>query len=148
MLTMLTIWQIWLIVAIVLLILELVSAGFYVICFSIGAFAAALVSAFVSNVYVQLTVFAAVSLLFVFLVRPIVVRHLDLKGKDERKSNADDLIGKTGTVSQSIPANGYGRVAIDGDDWKCQAADGNPIEQGSRVKVTHRESIILTVEAD
>lgn len=143
---MLSLWQIWLIGAIALLIIELLSAGFYVICFSIGALATALVSVFSDSFYLQLAVFATVSLLFVFLVRPIVLRHFDLKGNDQRKSNADVLIGQTGFISQTVTAGGYGRVAIDGDDWKCVSNDGKAIEKDTRVRVVSLDSIILTVE--
>ncbi len=143
---MLSIWQLWLIGAIALLIVELLSAGFYVICFSIGALATALVAAFSDSFTLQLAVFSAVSLLCVFLVRPIIVRHFDLKGKDQRKSNTDVLVGKIGFISQTVTGGGYGRVAIDGDDWKCVSKDGIEIEKGARVRVVSLDSIILTVE--
>ena len=59
-------------------------------------------------------------------------------------SNADAIIGRKAKVSQDIPANGYGRVAIDGDDWKATAS--TDIKKGDTVTIVTRESIILTVE--
>ena len=61
-------------------------------------------------------------------------------------SNADAIIGRTGRVSAAIEAGGYGRVAIDGDDWKAQSADGSQVEKDAWVKVIGRDSIIITVE--
>jgi membrane protein implicated in regulation of membrane protease activity len=55
-------------------------------------------------------------------------------------------MGRIGRVSQQIEKGGYGRVAIDGDDWKSVSADGETIEDGASVRVVGRESIILTVE--
>lgn len=36
-------------------------------------------------------------------------------------------------------------MAIDGDDWKAESADGQAIAAGERVKVVGRESIIIKV---
>jgi len=51
-----------------------------------------------------------------------------------------------GRVSEPIEAGGYGRVAIDGDDWKSTSVDGVAIDKGTRVRVVKMDSIILTVE--
>ena len=49
-------------------------------------------------------------------------------------------------MSETIEANGYGRVAIDGDDWKALSADGSAIAKDTRVRVVKIDSIIITVE--
>lgn len=136
-------WQLWTIVAVVCLILELFTGGFFIVCFSIGAVFAALAS-LVGGGYVQLAVFVVFSALSIFMVRPFALRYLHRKG-DDRVSNADALIGRIGTVSQTIEPNGFGRVAIDGDDWKAQTDEKDPIVIGTRVRVVDRESIIIKV---
>lgn len=65
--------------------------------------------------------------------------------ENEKVSNADAIIGKEGRVSELISGTGYGRVAIDGDDWKAQSQDGMTIPVGSKVRVVSRDSIIITV---
>ena len=50
-------------------------------------------------------------------------------------------------VSETIQAGGFGRVQIDGDDWKAQSPDDDAIEKGMKVKVIGRDSIILNVES-
>ena len=141
-------YQIWLIAAIILVIIELLSAGFGVICFAIGALFSALVAYFTPNILWQLLVFAAVSLLTFIFLRPVLIKLLERKTKDV-KTNADALIGKIGVVSETIDADkNTGRVAIDGDDWKAVTADGSIINKGEKVKVVSRDSIILTVTAD
>ena len=85
------------------------------------------------------------SALSLLLVRPALIRKLH-KPHRERLSNAEAMIGQTGRVSEPIEANGYGRVAIDGDDWKARSADGSAIKKGTRVRVIEMESIIITVE--
>ena len=140
------VYQIWLVVAIVLVILEIMTAGFGVICFAIGAVFSALVAGLGGSITWQIVVFAVVSpLTFVFL-RPVVIRFLDKKSKDV-KTNADAVIGRKGVVSERIDsAQHTGRVAIDGDDWKAISEDGSVIEKGAEVKIVKLDSIILTVK--
>ena len=138
-------WQMWVIIAVICLILELMNGDFFIMCFAIGGVCSSLAAAVGGNIYVQLAVFAITSVLSLFFVRPAALRYLH-KNEDSRVSNADALIGQTGRVSEPIVADGFGRVAIDGDDWKALSIDGQPIEKDARVRVVSRESIIITVE--
>ncbi len=137
-------WQLWAVIAVVCLILELTSGDFFIMCFAIGGAVATLVSPFTSF-YVQLAVFALVSLVCIFTVRPVALRWFH-KSDPDRVSNADALLGREGSVRETIEADGFGRVAIDGDVWRAKNADGSAIEAGRKVKVVKRESTILTVE--
>lgn len=137
-------WQMWALVSIVCLILELTNGDFFVMCFAIGGACSAVLSAFGLSFYAGLAVFAAASILSLFFVRPTMLKRIH-KNEDRRLSNADALISRIGTVSELIEADGFGRVAIDGDDWKARSADGSRIEKGDKVKVVGRESIIITV---
>ena len=140
------VYQIWLVVAIVLVILEIMTAGFGVICFAIGAVFSALVAGLGGSITWQIVVFAVVSLLTFVFLRPVVIRFLDKKSKDV-KTNADAVIGRKGIVSERIDsAQHTGRVAIDGDDWKAISEDGSVIEKGAEVKIVKLDSIILTVK--
>ena len=140
------VYQIRLVVAIVLVILEIMTAGFGVICFAIGAVFSALVAGLGGSITWQIVVFAVVSLLTFVFLRPVVIRFLDKKSKDV-KTNADAVIGRKGVVSERIDsAQHTGRVAIDGDDWKAISEDGSVIEKGAEVKIVKLDSIILTVK--
>lgn len=138
-------WQMWAVISIACLILELTNGDFYIICFALGAIAASVASALGLGFYGQMIVFAAASILCIFFVRPFALKYVHGK-REERLSNADALIGRIGRVSEPIERGGYGRVAVDGDDWKASSVDGEPIESGCNVKIIGRESIIVTVE--
>jgi membrane protein implicated in regulation of membrane protease activity len=140
-------YQIWLIAAIVLVIIELLTAGFGVICFAVGALFSALAAFLgVDSLVWQLLIFAVASVLCFIFLRPVVLRFLDKKSKDV-KTNADALIGKTAIVSETIDSSAnQGRVAVDGDDWKAVSADGSVINKGEKVEIISRDSIILTVK--
>ena len=138
-------WLIWVIISIVCLILELSSGDFFILCFAIGAAVAAIVAGCGLSLTWQIIVFAVISILSLLLVRPALIKKLH-KPHRERLSNAEAMIGQEGRVSEPIEAGGFGRVAIDGDDWKALSADGSAIAKDTRVRVIKMDSIIVTVE--
>lgn len=141
------IWLLWTVVAAVCLILELTSGDFYLTCFAVGAIACIAADALCLPFWAQVLVFAIVSVVSMFVLRPWLVRRLGAHA-DHRVSNADALLGRIGRVSETIAPGGYGRVQIDGDDWKAETPGDITLAEGSRVRVIGRESIILSVEAE
>ena len=140
------VYQIWLIIAIVLVIIELLTAGFGVVCFAIGAGFSALAAGLGLSLTWQIIIFVVVSLLTFIFLRPIALRFLNRKSNDV-KTNADALVGRKGIVSERIDAVQHtGRVAVDGDDWKAVTTDGSVIEKGTEVEIIKLDSIILTVK--
>lgn len=137
-------WQLWALIGVICLILELTSGDFFIMCFSIAAFVSACVSPFVGWVG-QVITFVIASILCLLFVRPVILKYFH-KNDKERVSNVDAIIGRTGRVSETIDEGGYGRVAIDGDDWKAISVDGSMIEQGTMVEVLSIDSIIITVK--
>lgn len=139
-------WPLWAIMGVVCLILELTTGGFYIICFAVGAIAALVVSLLGMSFGWQLAAFAVVSAVAIFTVRPFAMKYLH-ENKPAPVSNADAIIGRIGRVSETITAGHYGRVAIDGDDWKAQASTTTTdIAKGSQVRVVGRDSLIIDVE--
>ena len=138
-------WQLWAIVAVVCLILELTAGDFFIICFSIGAVFACLTDVLGGGIILQLIVFAIFTLASLFFVRPFAVRFLH-KNEPNRVSNADALLGRKGRVVETVKAESFGRVQIDGDVWKAVTNEAQDIPEGSNVKVVSRESTIITVE--
>ena len=138
-------WQMWAVIAVVCLILELMAGDFFIICFSIGAVFAAITAAVGGGIYMQLLAFAVFSLISLFWVRPFAQRYLH-KGEDNRVSNADALMNRQGRVVETVRADSYGRVQIDGDIWKAVTNESQDIPAGTNVCVVGRESTIITVE--
>jgi len=127
-------WLFWTIITIVCLIMELSSGDFYVTCFAIGALVSIVTAVIGMPFWMQVFVWAVCSVLSIWLIRPHLVQAIH-RGADDRKSNADALIGQ------------IGEVKLDGDDWKAEAPTSTEnIEVGTKVKVVGRESIILKVE--
>ena len=56
------------------------------------------------------------------------------------------MLGRKGRVVETVKADSFGRVQIDGDIWKAVTNETQDIPVGTNVRVTSRESTIITVE--
>lgn len=112
-------WAIWLIIAGLSAGLEVLSGDFFLLMLGGGAAAAALAAALGAALWLQLVVFAVASVLLVLGVRPWAKRMLT-RGQPQVADGADAVIGKQGTVSQTVDNHG-GRIRIGADEWSAQA---------------------------
>lgn len=140
-------WTVWAVVAMLCLIMELSSGDFYVTCFGVGAAVALVASLAGVPLWAQVVVFAVFSVLSIFFLRPHLVALLE-RSASHRVSNADAIIGRVGEVSETITAGRYGRVKLDGDDWKAQSDCTADLPVGTKVRIVGRDSIIVKVVAD
>ena len=137
-------WALWAIVAMLCMIMELSSGDFYVTCFGIGALCSLVVSLFGVPLWAQVVVFAVFSVISIFFLRPRLVALLN-RSVSNRASNADAIIGRVGEVSETVQSGGYGRVKLDGDDWKAQTDSDVDLPVGTRVRIIGRDSVIVRV---
>lgn len=137
-------WTIWAIVAMLCLIMEMSSGDFYITCFGIGALVALVTSLADVPLWMQVVVFAAFSVLSIYFLRPRLVALLN-RSASHRVSNADAIIGRTAEVTETVKASDYGRVKLDGDDWKAQSDADHDIPVGTKVRIVGRDSIIVKV---
>lgn len=138
-----SVWLIWLVVAVILFIIEMVNAGFGIICFAVGALLASLLSALGLGIVWQLFACAIASFLSFLFIRPIIVRWLD--GKKSGKTNLDTIIGRKAVVVENITSNG-GRVAIDGTDWKAISQTSTEYSKKASVTIVGREGNTLYIQ--
>lgn len=136
-------WLIWLIISVACLIIEMLNAGFGIICFGIGALLSALMAACGLGILWQLVALTVGSFLSFLFIRPIMIKWLD--GKKMEKTNLDTIIGRQATVVDTITTHG-GRVAIDGTDWKAQSITDTDIPAGTQVTIIDRQGNTLQVQ--
>lgn len=137
-------WQMWLVVAVALGVLEIVTAGFFVLWFAIGAVAAAIAAALGAGLIPQLVVFLGVSAVLVLFTRPVVQRLVERK-QPAYKTNASALEGKVGTVVNEVrPLEVTGLVKVGGEVWTA-VTDGPPIPAGLTVVVQRIDGVKLHV---
>lgn len=135
-------WQIWLIISGLFFILEMITVGFLVFWFGIGAIFAMITSFFTDSITIQTAVFLISSTALLFLTKPFVKKF---SRKDTVKTNAYSVIGKTGVVVKEInPTEGVGQVKIGGEVWSAKAEDVIPI--GSQVEVVEIDGVKAVVK--
>ena len=128
-----TMTVLWLIVVAVMLVIEIFTMGLTTIWFSIGAVAAAVASGFSAPVWLQIVLFAAVSVLVMLLVRPFAMKVMD-SGK--MKTNLDEIAGQKVRVLEEINnSEGTGKVDVPRcgmDGKKCgRRSDGQGFHSDS-----------------
>ena len=100
---------------------------------------------FPENIFLQVSVFVAVSTLLIFLTKPLV-EMLTRKDKNVA-TNAFSIIGKKGIVLQDINENyGIGQIKVAGDVWSAKTTDGGVIEKGTQVEVIQIDGVKAVVE--
>ncbi len=139
-----TAYIIWAAAIIVFGIAEAVTAQLISIWFVIGA-VAGLISVFCgANLYVQLLVFIAVSVLALVITRPLVKKYI--KPKKEH-TNADRVLTQEGIVVEEINNTlGKGQVKVDGKLWTARSANGDIIPEGSIVETEKISGVKLIVK--
>ncbi|MEH0822627.1 MULTISPECIES: NfeD family protein [unclassified Micromonospora] len=127
---------VWVVLGVLLGVAEIFTTTFFLIMFAAGAFAAAGAAALGAPVPVQALVFAAVSVLSVALVRPVIARHArSALESGEQAFGVEALEGVTALVLERVD-DGRGLVKIDGELWSARSYDATQsFEPGERVQV-------------
>jgi membrane protein implicated in regulation of membrane protease activity len=126
-------WVLWLIAAVVFGIGEVLTAGFFLAPFAIGAAIATVVSAAGAGVVISGLVFLVVSAVALAGLRPIARRHMKLPA--QLRTGTAALVGRHATVLEQVSESG-GCVRLDGEVWTARPYDEDEIiEPGTRVHV-------------
>ena len=128
-------WVIWILVAVAFGIGEMLTTSFVLAPFSVGALVAALVAAIGGGAVGSWATFIVVSLLTLWVVRPIARAHL--RTPAQLRTGTAALIGRRAIVLERIANDeGVGCVKIDGEVWTARAYDEDRvIEAGTPVQV-------------
>lgn len=122
---------IWLGVVAVLLLIEIATLGLTTIWFAGGALIACAVAFLGGELWLQVIVFLAVSLILLFFTRPIAMKYMN---KKTQKTNAEGLIGKHAVVTEQINnLNGTGKATINGLPWTARSTKENVIIEKDEV---------------
>ncbi len=121
--------------------------GFFLVCFGIGAVAAALLAVLGVGVIWQLIVFIGVSLVALAFLRPLAVR---MTNHVANPGGIDRVIGKQAIVLEDInPHAATGRVRIEREEWRADTY-GPAIPKGTLVvvmEVTGTRVMVVPVSA-
>lgn len=137
-------WIIWLLLAVAFTVGEVLTISFFLAPFAVGGFAAAATSALGGDTGASVAVFAIVTALSLWLVRPIARRHI--RQPRSTITGTAALVGRTGVVVQQLEGpERTGLVRIDGEVWSARSAGLGDIEAGETVTVLEIDGATVVV---
>ena len=133
----------WLIAMVIFIAAEAMTVTLVSIWFAVGALGAILVALLGGGLALQVTVFLALAIVLLFMLRGVVRRHFTPR---ITRTNVDSVIGSTGIVL--TPVNNIaalGQVQINGVEWSARSTSGSHIPAGTMVKVDRIEGVKVFV---
>ena len=135
---------VWLILIVIFLMVEASTVALVSTWFAAGALAALLVSLLKAPLWFQAGIFVIVSAVCLTALRPLVRKHIQPK---ITKTNVDALAGTTGLVTVAIDnVTAQGQVKLGAMYWTARSVSGDPIPQGTLVKVARIDGVKVLVE--
>lgn len=139
-----SLWLVWFIIAAFFIVAEILTAGFFLFWFGIGAAIAGLLALLGVDLIWQLIGFIGVSLILFLVSRRFAER---ISKEQPPGIGADRFIGKECVVLEEISRHDHtGRVRMGSEDWRAESESGETIPKGTRVTVTRTSGTRLVVE--
>lgn len=130
---------IWFAAMVVFIWIESATISVVSLWFAFGALAALIVSLCGGALWLQAVVFLGVSVVLLCLLRPVIRKYFIPK---LTKTNVDALIGTVGRVTAAIDNDAsQGQIKLGAMEWTARSTNGDPIPQGTLVKVDKIEGV-------
>lgn len=138
-----TLWEIFAIIGLICLILEMVLPSMFFLNLAFAGFTTAIISLFITGWTTLIVAFVVLSLLFILLLRPILLKNRESKLQETGMEGK--YIGKIVKVIE--PVNKFnGAITIYDERWEARTQNDDEISIGTEVKIVGYDSLILTVE--
>ena len=130
---------IWLGIMVVFLFMEANTVSLVSIWFAAGSLAALIASLFGAQLWLQITLFLVVSAATLACLRPLVRKYIKPRIVP---TNTDALLQSQGYVTEDIDnLAAHGQVKLGAMEWTARSTNGDPIPQGTLVKVDKIEGV-------
>ena len=136
----------WIVAALVLAVIELLTLSFVALYLAVGSLAAAVAALVGADAWLQVIVFAVVSVAALLLTRRPLLRLLNRT--PVVPSNAPTVVGKRAVVVIPIEAGPgqRGQVKVGTEHWSARSEDEHPIVEGVTVDVVRIDGVTLVVK--
>lgn len=136
-------WKFWLIASGIFFVGEIFTTGFLIFWFGLGALLTMIASLFITNIFIQATIFVISSTLLIFLTKPLINKFVS---KKTVATNVYEVIGKKGIVTQEInPITGKGQVKVGNEIWTAISDETLPLD--THIEVLKVEGVKLIVKS-
>ena len=136
--------SIWMVLMIGFVIVE-AACPFHLVSiwFAAGALVASIVAMLHGAIWLQVVLFFVVSCGLLIAMFPLVKKVLNPKIE---KTNVDSVVGTQGYVTEEIDnMNAVGQVKLGGMYWTARSTSGDPIAEGTRIRVDRVEGVKVYV---
>lgn len=129
----------WILLAIGALLVEISTVALVSLWFVIGALVALAASVLGAELWIQVLLFALVSLFMLLLVRPFLRHYVN---PHKVRTNVDALVGLEAVVTEDISnLNGIGAIKVNGLVWSARSENGESIPAGEIVTICSVEGV-------
>jgi membrane protein implicated in regulation of membrane protease activity len=132
----------WLVAGVVMLIAEALTGSGWLLwpAVSAGGVAVAVLTGLIPDAWVQVGLFAGLTLISTLLAKPWTAKA----SKSDLNDRARRVLGQSGEARGDF-VSGHGRVFVDGAEWPAELEGGGELAAGARVTVVKVEGARLIV---
>lgn len=136
----------WLVAGVLLLGVEVLTVVFFALFVALGAFGACIASGLGADTWLQVVVFAAVSLLGIALCRPPLMRMVHDRRHDTSMPGVQGLVGQRAVTVDVVGDELHpGHALLAGERWLAVTDAGTPLEPDVPVTVAAVRGTTLVV---
>lgn len=136
-------WVLWLVAMVVFAGVEAATVSMVSVWFVGGALAALIAQLLGAGPWAQIIVFVAVSACLLACLRPFVRRFVSPR---KTATNTDALLGREAVITQAVDnLHACGALKLDGKEWTARSEAGEPLAEGTVVKIVRIEGVKLYV---
>ncbi len=136
-------WQLWVCVGVLFLILEIFTPSMFFLNFSIAALLVAAMSCYIHSTTILVLIFCALSLLFIFTLRPMLIKLTSNSKKHQTGINSK-YIGMKAKAIEAIDKD-KGTISIYDERWQARNMEDFEIPVGSLVEIVSNDSLVMNV---
>lgn len=136
-------WEIFVIAGLICVILEMILPSMFFLNLAVAGFLTAIIAVFINNWVNLVLIFVGLSILSILFLRPILIKNK--KDKETETGMQDKYIGHIVKVIEPVDKFS-GSITIYDERWEARCQTDEPIPQGTEVKITGYNGLILNVE--
>ena len=140
-------WLLWAVMAAVFFVAEILTLGFFIFCFGVGAAAAALVSFLGFRIVWQWAAFAVFSAIALASSRKLAAKMTKDSGQ---RAGFERAIGSVAVVIEDIDQDAQtGIIRTEDDEWRAVTEDWSKISKGEHViieKISGTKAVVRKKE--
>lgn len=118
---------IWLGLTVILIVIECLTSGLTTIWFAAGSFLMIFAAIIKCPLWLQIVLFAVISMLLLIFARPILKKKLSSK---KIRMNSDAIIGEKAVVTQAVSEMQKGAIKINGLEWTAATEENQTFNAG------------------